>query len=307
LVSIIEKTSPIVVNINTVTLVQDAYMNVVPLQGVGSGIVIDPRGFIVTNHHIAGNAQRMMVSMFDGTQLEGTLVGTDSMTDVAVIRVNAGGKKLPAAKLGDSDTIRVGQIAIAIGNPFGFMLRGPTVTVGVISALNRTIQVETGVFENLIQTDAHINPGNSGGPLLNRSGEVIAMNSASIPFAQGIGFSIPMNMAMRIAKELMDHGKVVRPWLGILGVGISKEIAEYYGLSATEGVLVTRIFENGPAGKVIAPGDIVLAVDGTTVTDISDLMGYVLDKKVGDTITLTVRRGDTQGDVQVRLVETPSG
>jgi S1-C subfamily serine protease len=307
LVSIIEKTSPSVVNINTVTLVQDAYMNVVPLQGMGSGIVIDPKGFIVTNHHIAGNAQGMMVSMFDGTQLEGTLVGTDAMTDVAVIRVNAGGKKLPAAKLGNSDTIRVGQIAIAIGNPFGFMLRGPTVTVGVISALNRTIQAETGVFEHLIQTDAHINPGNSGGPLLNRSGVVIAMNSASIPFAQGIGFSIPMNMAMRIAKELMDHGKVVRPWLGILGVGISKEIAEYYGLSATEGVLVTRIFENSPAGQVIGPGDIVLAVDGNKVTDISELMRYVLDKKVGDTITLTVRRGVTQGDVQVRLAVTQSG
>lgn len=306
LVGIIEKTSPSVVNINTVTLVQDAYMNVVPLQGVGSGIVIDPEGFILTNHHIAGNAQGMMVSMFDGTQLEGTLVGTDAMTDVAVIHVNAGGKKLPVARLGDSDEVRVGQIAIAIGNPFGFFLRGPTATVGVISALNRTIQAGTGVFEHLIQTDAHINPGNSGGPLLNKDGEVIGMNSANIPFAQGIGFSIPITVAMRIAKELMDHGKVVRPWLGILGVGITREIADYYGLSATEGVLVTRIFENSPAGQMIAPGDIVLAVDGTTVTDISELMDYVLGKKVGDAITLTIRRGDAQGDVQVILAETPS-
>ena len=161
LVSIIEKASPIVVNINTVVLVQDAYMNVTPLQGIGSGIIIDPKGYILTNHHIVETAQGMMVSMFDGTRLEGRLVGTDPMTDVAVIKVDTGKRNLPAAKLGDSDKIRVGHTAIAIGNPFGFMLRGPTATVGVISALDRTIQAERGVFENLIQTDAHINPGNS--------------------------------------------------------------------------------------------------------------------------------------------------
>ncbi len=170
LVDIIEKASPSVVNINTVMLMQDAYMNVTPQQGMGSGIVIDPDGYILTNNHIAENAQSLMVSMFDGTRFEGRLVGTDPMTDVAVIKVEAGKRKLPAARLGDSDRIRVGHVAVAIGNPFGFMLRGPTVTVGVISALNRTIQADRGVFENLIQTDAHINPGNSGGPLLNKAG-----------------------------------------------------------------------------------------------------------------------------------------
>ncbi|HUL62723.1 MAG TPA: trypsin-like peptidase domain-containing protein, partial [Methanocella sp.] len=249
LVNIIEKASPSVVNINTVMLLQDAYMNVTPQQGMGSGIIIDPKGYILTNNHIAENAQSMMVSLFDGTKLEGKLVGTDPMSDVAVIRVDAGKRKLPVAQLGDSDQVRPGHIAVAIGNPFGFMLRGPTVTVGIISALNRTIQAERGVYESLIQTDAHINPGNSGGPLLNKTGEVIGMNSANIPFAQGIGFSIPINLAMRIAKELIEHGKVVRPWLGILGVGVNKELAEYYNLSATEGVLVTRSFENSPAGQ----------------------------------------------------------
>ncbi|MDD1678626.1 MAG: trypsin-like peptidase domain-containing protein, partial [Methanomicrobiales archaeon] len=268
LVSIIEQASPSVVNINTVMLMHDAYMNVVPLQGMGSGIIIDPNGYILTNHHIAEKAQSMMVSMFDGTKLEGNLVGTDPMSDVAVIKVDAGKRKLPAAQLGDSDKIRVGHVAIAIGNPFGFMLSGPTVTVGVISALNRTIQVEAGVYENLIQTDAHINPGNSGGPLLNKAGEVVGMNSASIPFAQGIGFSIPINIAIRITKELIEHGKVVRPWLGILGIGITKEMAEYYNLSATEGVLVTRSFDNSPAGQQgITGGDIILSVDGKKVTD----------------------------------------
>ncbi|MDD1674394.1 MAG: trypsin-like peptidase domain-containing protein, partial [Methanomicrobiales archaeon] len=309
LVSIIEKASPIVVNINTVTLVQDAYMNIMPLQGMGSGIIIDPKGYILTNYHIAENAQGMMVSMFDGTKLEGKVVGTDPMTDVAVVKVDVGKRTLPAAKLGDSDKIRVGHTAIAIGNPFGFMLRGPTATVGVISALNRTIQAERGIFENLIQTDAHINPGNSGGPLLNKAGEVVGMNSASIPFAQGIGFSIPINIAMGVAKELMEHGKVVRPWLGILGVGITKEMAEYYSLTATEGVLVTRSFENSPAGQQgIAPGDIILSIDGKKVTDMSELAGYVQsNKKVDDVITLVVRRGKEEGSVQITLAETPTG
>jgi serine protease Do len=308
LVGIIEKASPSVVNINTVMLVHDAYMNVVPLQGVGSGIVIDPKGYIMTNHHIAQAAQSMVVSMFDGTRLEGKPVGTDPTTDVAVIRVDPGSRQIPVAELGDSDGIRVGQMAIAIGNPFGFMLHGPTVTVGVISALNRTIQAEGGVFENLIQTDAHINPGNSGGPLLNGEGKVIGMNSANIPFAQGIGFSIPINLAMRIAKELVDHGRVIRPWLGIFGIGLTKEVTEYYNLGPEEGVLVTRSFENGPAGQQgIAPGDIILSIDGRRIKDMSDLGGVLQDRKIGDVITLGVLRGNRKREVKVKLAETPTG
>jgi S1-C subfamily serine protease len=303
----VEKTSPIVVNINTVMLMQDAYMNVTPQQGMGSGIIIDPKGFIMTNNHIIENAQSIMVSTFDGTRLEGNLVGTDPTSDVAVVKVDVGKKKLPAAKLGDSSKIRVGQLSVAIGNPFGFMLRGPTVTVGVISALNRTIQAEKGVYENLIQTDAHINPGNSGGPLLNIAGEVIGMNSANIPFAQGIGFSIPINSAMYIAREIIEHGKVVRPWLGILGVGINKELADYYNLSASEGVLVTRSFENSPAGQQrITAGDIILSVDDRKINDMSELAGYIRSKNAGDVIRLEVKRGNIQGTVSVRLAETPA-
>ncbi|HMK47098.1 MAG TPA: trypsin-like peptidase domain-containing protein [Methanocella sp.] len=307
LVEIVEKYSPIVVNINTVMLMQDAYMNVTPQQGMGSGIVIDPKGYILTNNHIVENTQSMVVSTFDGTRFEGKLVGTDPMSDVAVVKVETGRKKLPVAKLGDSEKIRVGQLSIAIGNPFGFMLRGPTVTVGVISALNRTIQADRGVYENLIQTDAHINPGNSGGPLLNSAGEIVGMNSANIPFAQGIGFSIPINTAMRIAKELIEHGKVVRPWLGILGVGINKELADYYNLSSAEGILVTRSFENSPAGQQrITAGDIIMSVDGKKMADMSEMASYVRKKKIGDMITLTIKRGNIQGNVKVRLVETPA-
>jgi S1-C subfamily serine protease len=304
LVKIIEKASPWVVNIS-VSMVQDAYMNAAPVQGMGSGIIVDGAGYILTNNHIVENTAAMVVSMFDGTRLDGTLVGNDPMSDIAVVRVN-GKKKLPVAKLGDSDKVKVGQIAIAIGNPFGFMLRGPTVTIGVISALNRTIQAEKGVYENLFQTDAHINPGNSGGPLLNSAGEVIGMNSANIPFAQGIGFSIPITAAMAIARELIEHGKVIRPWLGILGIGLNKEIAQYYSLPAEEGVFITKTYERSPAWEQgITSGDVITKVDGRPVKDMSELAGYVRKKKIGDVIKLSIKRGNLQGDVQVRLAEIP--
>lgn len=307
LVSIIEKASPWVVNINTVTLVQDAYMNAVPQQGMGSGIILDAKGYILTNNHIVENAQSLTISTFDGQKLDGKLVGTDPLTDVAVIKVETGKKKLPAAEMGDSDSVKVGHFTIAIGNPFGFMLRGPTVTVGIISALNRTIQAEKGVFENLFQTDAHINPGNSGGPLLNGRGEVIGMNSANIPFAQGIGFSIPINTVVFVAKEIIEHGKVIRPWLGILGVGLNKQIAEAYNLPTEEGVFITKSFDNGPAGqRGIVAGDIIKAVDGKPVRDMGELAGYVRKKSIGDKVKLTVRRGELQGDVEVKLAEIPS-
>ena len=306
LVKIIEKASPWVVNIS-VSMVQDAYMNAAPVQGMGSGIVIDEAGYILTNNHIVENTDSMVVSMFDGTQLDGTLVGNDPMSDVAVVKVENGKKKLPVAVLGDSERVKVGQIAVAIGNPFGFMLRGPTVTIGVISALNRTIQAEKGVYENLFQTDAHINPGNSGGPLLNSAGEVIGMNSANIPFAQGIGFSIPINSAMAIAKELIEHGKVIRPWLGILGIGLNKDIASYYNLPAEEGVLITKTFERSPAWEQgITSGDVITKVDNKPVKDMTELAGYVRKKKIGDVITLSIKRGNLQGDVKVRLAEIPT-
>ncbi len=307
LVKIIEEASPWVVNINVSLMAQDAYMSAAPQQGMGSGIMIDSRGYILTNNHIVENANAMLVSMFDGTQLDGKLVGTDPMSDIAVVKVENGKKKLPVAKIGDSDKVKVGHVAIAIGNPFGFMLRGPTVTVGVISALNRTIQAEKGVYENLFQTDAHINPGNSGGPLLNGRGEVIGMNSANIPFAQGIGFSIPLNSAMIVAKELIEHGKVMRPWLGILGIGLNKDIAQYYNLSVDVGVLITRSFQNSPAwAQGITSGDIIMSVDDTPVKDMAELAGYVRKKKIGDEIKLAVRRGNLQGDVKVKLAEIPS-
>jgi S1-C subfamily serine protease len=280
-------------------------MNVVPLRGMGSGIIMDTNGHIMTNNHIEEGAEQIEVSLFDGRKLKGELVGTDPTSDIAVVRVSDG--SLPPAILGDAANIRVGETAIAIGNPFGFLLRGPTVTVGVISALHRTIQAEKGVFENLMQTDAHINPGNSGGPLVNARGEVIGINSANIPFAQGIGFSIPMTLARRIADELIKYGKVVRPWLGILGVGVNPQISQYYGLPVDKGILVTRVFPNSPAaGAEIAPGDMILAADKKELNDMDELSKEVRNKKVGDEIDILVMRGPMKREVDITLAESPS-
>jgi serine protease Do len=238
MIKIIERVGQSVVNVNTVKLVHDYYMNVVPLRGMGSGIVMDAEGHIMTNNHIVEGAEQIEVTLFDGRKLNGTLIGTDPTSDIAVVKVKYG--SLPPATIADTSDIKVGQTAIAIGDPFGFLLRGLTVTVGVISALKRTIQAEKGVFENLMQTGAHINSGNSGPPLVNAGGEVIGINSANILFAQGIGFSIPMSLAKHIADELIKYGKVVRPWLGILGVGVNPQISQYYGLPVDKGILVTR-------------------------------------------------------------------
>jgi serine protease Do len=305
LIETIEKISPSVVNINTVRLVHDYYMNIVPLRGMGSGVIFDTVGHIMTNNHIVEASEKIEVTLFDGRKYDGKLIGTDRLSDIAVVKID--GENLPPAPLGDSSTLKVGQMAIAIGNPFGFFLQGPTVTVGVISAMHRTIRAEQGVFENLLQTDAHINPGNSGGPLVNVKGEVIGINSANIPFAQGIGFSIPISTAKRIADELIAHGKVIRPWLGILGVGVNEQIAQYYGLPSDRGILVTRVFENSPAYNAgIAPGDMIIEADHKDIKDMGELTKELQSKKVGDDMSITIQRGPQTGEITMKLAESPS-
>ncbi|WP_424356972.1 S1C family serine protease [Methanocella sp. MCL-LM] len=306
MIKVIEKVGPSVVNINTVRLVHDYYMNIVPLRGMGSGVIFDGNnGYILTNNHIIEGAETIEVTLFDGRKYKGKLVGTDPTSDIAVVNIK--GDNLPEAKLGISETVRVGQTAIAFGNPFGFLLRGPTVTVGVISALHRTIQAEQGVFEDLMQTDAHINPGNSGGPLVNSTGEIIGVNSANIPFAQGIGFSIPVDVARRIAQELIQHGRIVRPWLGILGVGVNPQISQYYDLPSDKGILVTRVFNNSPAEEAgISAGDLILSTNQKDVSDMDQLTKEVRAKKVGDHVTMVVQRGPVRQEVDLTLAEIPS-
>ncbi|HUK49491.1 MAG TPA: trypsin-like peptidase domain-containing protein [Terriglobales bacterium] len=301
-VAAVQSVSPAVVSVATLRVIHENMFDAVPVRGMGSGIIFDSNGGILTNHHIVEGADRVEVLTPDGKKFQGEVLGSDRMSDVAVVRVD--GEGLPAVKLGDSDKLVPGQIAIAIGNPYGFLLPGPAVTVGVISGLKRQLHVEGHMYEDLIQTDASINPGNSGGPLVDSSGTVVGVNTANIPFAQSIGFSIPINSARRIAKEIIEHGRVVRPYVGIAGLTLTQEIAQSYNLHQNAGVLVVRVGRGSPAWKAgVAAGDVILQADNTPLKGWEDLQLLLGSKKVGDAIELLLARDNQQGRVTLHLEE----
>jgi S1-C subfamily serine protease len=304
-IAAIDKVKPAVVSVATLRVIQESLFDAVPVRGLGSGIIFDSNGGILTNQHIVEEAERVEVVTADGKKFRGEVLGSDAMSDIAVVRVD--GEGLPAVKLGDSDKLVVGQIAIAIGNPYGFLLPGPTATVGVLSALKRHIHVEGRMYEDLIQTDASINPGNSGGPLVDSTGSVIGVNTANIPFAQGIGFAIPINTARRIAKEIIQSGRVVRPYLGVSGLTLNHEIAESYDLPRDRGVLVVKVGRGSPAHQSgMSAGDIILEADGKPLKGWEDLQHLLQDKKVGDKLELFITRDGEQGKMSVVLQEATS-
>lgn len=289
----LEKVSKSVVNINTVKLISRMLYQAIPVEGMGSGTIIDSKGQILTNNHVVGGAEKITVTLWNGEMLEGNIVGACSVHDTAIVKVNK--PELPAAELGDSEKLRVGQRVYAIGNPFG-LPGGPTVTSGVISATKRTIESQRGLIENLVQTDAAINPGNSGGPLLDLEGKVVAINTAIIPYAQGIGFAIPINTAKQCTSDMIREGIAARPWLGIVGLSLSSEISRYYNLPLEHGVLVTKVTDGSPAQHAgMIMGDIILKMDRVDIGSIEDLLGEIHRRKVGDEIRITVfRRGFQQ-------------
>jgi S1-C subfamily serine protease len=289
----LEKVSKSVVNINTVKLISRMLYQAIPVEGMGSGTIIDSKGQILTNNHVVGGAEKITVTLWNGEMLEGKIVGACSVHDTAIVKVNK--PELPAAELGDSEKLRVGQRVYAIGNPFG-LTGGPTVTSGVISATKRTIESQRGLIENLVQTDAAINPGNSGGPLLDLEGKVVAINTAIIPYAQGIGFAIPINTAKQCTSDMIREGVAARPWLGIVGLSLSSEISRYYNLPLEHGVLVTKVADGSPAQHAgMIMGDIILKMDRVDVDSIEDLLGEIHRRKVGDEIRIIVfRRGFQQ-------------
>lgn len=297
--------SPTVVGIVSRSIVQEWWgdrRNLVE-EASGTGVIFDPRGYIFTNNHVVEGAKELIVSLADGRKLRGQLVGADPVTDLAVVKIDAGGD-LPVATLGDSDNLRVGQMAVAIGNPIGMEFQR-TVTVGVISGLNRVLQVGERLFK-LIQTDATINPGNSGGPLVNSSGEVIGINTVKIamPKVEGMGFAIPINTAKPIIAELMSKGRISRPWLGVALV--SKAEASQYGIDFPQGLLVIKVVPGSPAADAkIQEGDIVTEVEGQAVHDFPDLHRVLQGKNVGDLIKLTVLRDNATVQVVARLGEMP--
>lgn len=300
---VLEKVSKSVVNISTVRLVQDIFYQVFPVKGMGSGTIIDGEGHIITNNHVVQGAEHIAVTLWNGEVLNGRLLGTCAIHDIAVVKIDK--KGLIYAELGDSDKLRIGQRVYAIGNPFG-LAGGPTVTSGVISALNRTIESRNELLENLVQTDAAINPGNSGGPLVDVNGKVVAINTAIIPFAHGIGFAIPINSAKKCAYDIIAKGTHVRPWLGIIGLSLSRELANYYGIPLTEGVLVTRVVGGSPADEAgIAPGDIILAMDNTPVARIEKLLSEIHKREAGEKVNLIIYRDGVKYSVEVVLARAP--
>lgn len=274
-------------------------------QGVGSGVIFDSNGYIATNNHVVEGAQEITVSLADGRVLKGRVLGTDPVTDLAVVKVDAA--DLPAATLGDSDSLLVGEPAIAIGNPLGLEFQG-SVTAGVISALNRSIEIGERKFK-LIQTDAAINPGNSGGALVNADGVVIGINSAKIAVAgvEGIGFSIPTNIAKPILQSIIEKGHVVRAYLGVGAIDNKSAAAYGYDLELAQGVYIAQVVQNGPAAKAgLRKGDVVLSVGGVKTNSVAELRSAIEGKAVGEKVEVVFIRNDQQLKATVALEEVPA-
>ena len=297
-ISATKKVIPSVVHVSKVQLAQ-YFLQKVPVQGVGSGIIADKDGYIITNAHVVSDAQMLDITLDDGRKFKGEIAGMDGVLDIAIVKINA--LNLPVPKFANSDEIEVGQLAIAMGNPLG-LAGGPTITAGVISATNRTIQTGKGFVEGIIQTDAAINPGNSGGPLVNSEGRIIGINTAMIPFAQEIGFALPINAARKILEDVILYGEVRRPWLGVTGMDITKKVVEYYKLPLESGVIVMKVSQKSPAEKNgIKEGDIITAVGGEKITSMRDLLREIAKTGVGKKITLEVLRKNARFECGITL------
>ena len=319
-VRIYRQASPAVANILTKATEYDFFMDPVPVEGAGSGFVIDPRGYILTNYHVVAGAQSIEVILGDKTRAPAKFIGADQRNDVALIKIDPKGKQLAALPLGDSSSLQVGQKVLAIGDPFGFQ---STLTTGVVSALGRTVQTsDTTFIDDAIQTDASINRGNSGGPLIDTHGEVIGINSAIYTpsgTTAGIGFAIPINTAKLIANDLMTEGKVRRAYLGVQTIAVAGWLAEALDLPVQEGLLVEETTKSSPAAaagirggdrmalagmrSIRIGGDVIVGIDGQKVSNQFDI-NYILNRKrPGDTVTITLYRGGKKLDIPVKLGE----
>ena len=319
-VRIYKQVAPSVANILTRTVEYDFFFNPVPVEGAGSGFLIDADGHILTNYHVVQGAQTIQVTFGDHSTYKARMIGADTVNDIALIQIEAKERKLVPLRLGDSRSIQVGQRVLAIGNPFGFQ---GTLTTGVVSSLGRTVQTGENTFiDEAIQTDAAINRGNSGGPLLNSRGEVIGINSAIYSpsgTAAGIGFAIPINTARRVAQDLIEHGRVRRATLGVEGRTLWPDLAQALGLSVQHGVLIESVTTNGPAAKagihggnrvVLAGlrelrigGDVIIGVNGEQVNSRSDLNLLLNRARPGEAATVTIIREGRKMQVRVTLGE----
>lgn len=323
-IDIYQKTSPAVVNITTRALERDFFFRAVPVEGTGSGFIIDREGHIVTNNHVIAGADEIQVTLSDRSSYDAKVVGVDPLTDLAIIQITPPGRRLPTLTLGDSDPLQVGQKVLAIGNPFG--LQG-TLTTGVISAIHRTIETgDNSLLDDAIQTDAAINRGNSGGPLLDSQGRVIGINTMILSPGRtggsvGVGFAVPVNTLKFFLSDLIEFGRVRRGWLGISGrsLELMPALIAHFGLPIQQGVVIGEVVRRSPADKVglrggdqivrvgryLWPigGDIVVAVNGQSVTSPQDINRILYKKRPGERVTVEYYRNNKKRSVKITLEE----
>jgi serine protease Do len=320
---IVKDCSPAVVNIDIETMVSrsphpfaddpifreffgrefDSFRRMIPMKGKGSGFIVDGKeGYILTNNHVVGEADKITVTLMDGRTLDAELIGKDPTFDLAVIQVKD--HNLPSLTLGDSDAAEVGEWVVAIGNPHGFE---NTVTAGIISAKNRTLQAADINFQGFMQTDAAINPGNSGGPLINLKGEVVGINTAIVPYAQGLGFAVPVNMAKQIMNDLIKNGEVKRGWLGVTLQNLTPGFAETYNVPVEKGAVIANVSPDSPAEKAgIRRGDAIVAIDGQEIKSSQDVVLYIRNRFSGDEVSVEIYRDSKKQSIKVELGATPN-
>ena len=329
IVSIVKKSSPAVVNIDTETMVKQRIMTspfgrdpffeeffgeeffggngmqerTVPRRGKGSGFIVTKNGYILTNNHVVEGADKIKVTLLDGRSFDAKKIGQDPTFDLAVIQIKA--PDLPVLLLGDSDATEVGEWVVAIGNPLGFE---NSVTAGVVSAKNRTLQAPGINFQGFMQTDAAINPGNSGGPLIDLSGRVVGINTAIVPYAQGIGFAVPINMAKQIMDDLIQHGEVRRGWLGVTVQPLTSALVDAYKIPVREGSIIANVEPGSPADKYgLRRGDVIVSIAGNAVKNSQDVVFFVRNKLAGDKVQFEIYRDGKKRTIEVVLGEIDKG
>jgi serine protease Do len=308
---IAELLRPSVVRVQTEGAQLDIFGRAIPTQGVGTGVIIDEEGHIITNNHVLriGDttgpvADRIMVTLADGSTVPARVVGTDPPTDIGVIQIDASG--LQPARLGEASALRVGDDVVALGYALG-LEGGPTVTRGVVSAKERSIQEDPYTISDAIQTDASINPGNSGGPLVDTFGEVVGINTAIIASAQNIGFSISIDLVKPIAQELIDRGRIVRGFLGVSSVDITPAVAAQFALAVDHGVGITAVQRGGPADDAgLQANDIIVRIGDLDVNNNGDLLQALTEHRGGDTVTVQFYRGASLQETEVTLIDRPA-
>jgi S1-C subfamily serine protease len=299
----IEAISPSVASVETLRVNRRRGRGPFAFPAAASALVLDPAGLLITNQHVVDDSTQLTVHLADGRELPGEVLGGDAVTDVALVKVEA--HDLPAARRGNSEELKVGQIVLAIGNALG-LPGSPTVSSGVVSAVGRPLPGSDFIFEGLIQTDAAINPGNSGGPLVDLSGAVVGINTAMVPFAQGVGFAIPIHAVERIAEELKQRGRVVRPWIGVQVADLRPDVARQVGREPWSGLWIAEVVAKSPAHRAgLKPGDVLKRVGPFEVTRIRDLLKALARYPVGSDVEIGFQRRGATLSTNVPLQEDP--